>query len=79
MKLINVSSQLRCCAALLVSLCSALEALGKPNVIIIFTDDMGYADIGPFGNKYNTPNLDRMAKEGLKLADFYVSSVACTP
>jgi arylsulfatase A-like enzyme len=51
----------------------------KPNIVLFFVDDMGYADIGPFGDKYETPHLDRMASEGLKLADFYVSSVCCTP
>jgi len=51
----------------------------KPNIVLILTDDMGYADIAPFGNKYKTPNLDRMSAEGLKFSDFYVSSVACTP
>jgi len=51
----------------------------KPNVILIFTDDMGYGDIGPFSDKYKTPNLDRMAGEGMKWTNFYVSSVACTP
>jgi len=57
-----------------------LHAAEKPNIIIIFTDDMGYSDIGPFGNKtHSTPHLDRMAAEGQKLTDFYVSSSACTP
>ena len=51
----------------------------KPNVVIIFIDDMGYGDIGPFGSDHPTPNLDRMAEEGMKLTDFYVSSAACTP
>jgi hypothetical protein len=51
-----------------------------PNIVIIFIDDMGYGDIGPFGNTFNqTPNLDRMAREGLKLTQFYVSNTACTP
>ena len=41
-----------------------------PNVVVIFMDDMGYADIGPFGaTAYPTPHLDRMAKEGMKLTD----------
>ncbi|MBO35640.1 MAG: arylsulfatase, partial [Verrucomicrobiales bacterium] len=45
-----------------------------PNVVVIFMDDMGYADIGPFGAKaYPTPHLDRMAKEGRKFTDFYVT------
>jgi len=64
--------------ALCACMASAAEPQ-RPNIVIIFTDDMGYADIGPFGNKYKTPHLDRMAAEGLKLADFYVSSVCCTP
>ena len=51
-----------------------------PNIVFIFIDDMGYGDIGPFGSTLNkTPNLDRMAAEGVKLTQFYVSSTACTP
>ena len=50
-----------------------------PNVVIMFMDDMGYADIGPFGAKdYPTPNLDRMAKEGRKFTDFYVTQAVCS-
>ena len=48
----------------------------KPNVIIIFIDDLGYADIGPFGaTKQRTPHLDRMASEGMKLTSFYAAPV----
>ena len=48
-----------------------------PNVVVIFIDDMGYADIGPFGAEaYPTPHLDRMAKEGRKFTDFYVTQAA---
>ena len=44
----------------------------RPNLVVILIDDMGYGDIGPFGSKLNrTPNLDRMAEEGLKLTSFY--------
>jgi len=50
-----------------------------PNIVLIFIDDMGYGDIGPFGSDHPTPHLDRMAAEGMKLTDFYVSSSACTP
>ncbi|MBT3913903.1 MAG: sulfatase-like hydrolase/transferase, partial [Verrucomicrobia bacterium] len=50
-----------------------------PNVVVIFIDDMGYADIGPFGAKaYPTPHLDRMAKEGRKFTDFYVTQAVCS-
>ena len=56
-----------------------LHAAEKPNVIIIFCDDLGYGDIGPFGQKnYATPNLDRMAAEGRKFTNFHVSSAVCS-
>jgi arylsulfatase A len=55
-------------------------AVERPNIVLVFIDDMGYGDIGPFGNTVNkTPNLDRMAAEGLKLTQFYVANTACTP
>jgi len=48
----------------------------QPNVVIIFIDDLGYADIGPYGaTKQKTPNLDRMAQEGMKLTSFYAAPV----
>ena len=54
----------------------ALPAMAKPNFIVIFIDDMGYGDIGPFGSKLNrTPQLDRMASEGMKLTSFYAAPV----
>ncbi|HND50874.1 MAG TPA: sulfatase [Pirellulaceae bacterium] len=47
-----------------------------PNIVVIFIDDMGYADIGPFGaTKQKTPHLDRMAREGMKLTSFYAAPV----
>ena len=50
-----------------------------PNIVIMFMDDMGYADIGAFGAKaYPTPNLDQMAKEGRKFTDFYVTQAVCS-
>ena len=54
------------------------SAKKTPNVVIMFMDDMGYADIGAFGAKaYPTPNLDRMAKQGRKFTDFYVTQAVC--
>ncbi len=50
-----------------------------PNIVVIFIDDMGYADIGPFGAEgYATPNLDQMAKEGMRFTDFLVPSAVCS-
>ena len=57
-------------------LAPALSAARPPNVVVIFIDDMGYGDIGPFGaTKQRTPHLDRMAKEGMKLTSFYATPV----
>jgi arylsulfatase A-like enzyme len=62
---------------LLALLCSA--SARTPNVVLIFMDDMGYADIGPFGAEgYETPNLDRLAAEGRKFTDFYVTQAVCS-
>jgi arylsulfatase A len=52
------------------------SAAAKPNFVIIFIDDMGYGDIGPFGSTVNqTPHLDKMAAEGMKLTSFYAAPV----
>jgi len=52
----------------------------KPNVIIIFFDDMGYGDLGCYGSKVNrTPVIDAMAREGMKFTSFYVTSGVCSP
>ncbi len=52
----------------------------KPNFIIIFCDDLGYGDLGCFGSKkHRTPNIDRMANEGMRFTSFYVTSGVCTP
>jgi arylsulfatase A-like enzyme len=51
-----------------------------PNFILIFCDDLGYGDIGCFGSELNrTPNIDRVAEEGIMLTSFYSTSGVCTP
>ena len=51
----------------------------KPNIVIIFNDDMGYADIGKFGAEgYETPNIDRMADQGAVFRNFHVAQAVCT-
>jgi arylsulfatase A len=52
----------------------------KPNVVIIFADDLGYGDLSCYGSPtIRTPNLDRLAAEGLRFTDFYVAAEVCTP
>ena len=52
----------------------------RPNVIILFADDLGYGDVGCFGDgRYETPNLDRMAEAGVRLTNFYVPMPYCAP
>ena len=56
------------------------EAKKPPNFIVIFIDDMGYGDIEPFGSKLNkTPQLNRMAEEGMKMTSFYALAPVCSP
>ena len=51
----------------------------KPNIILIFADDLGYADVGCYGAKgFKTPNLDRMAKEGARFTSFYTGCSVCS-
>ena len=49
-----------------------------PNIVLILADDLGYADIGYNGGKASTPNIDRLASEGVKLQRFYVAPL-CSP
>lgn len=63
--------------------CHPLKSLSaakkKPNVIIIFTDDQGYSDVGCFGARgFETPHLDQLAKEGAKLTQFYTAQPVCS-
>jgi len=65
--------------ALLFVFAATLRAAERPNFIVINIDDLGYTDIGPYGSKVNrTPNLDRMAAEGMKLTNHYAAPV-CSP
>src|SRR5262245_35918259 len=55
-------------------------AVNKPNVILIIMDDLGYGDLGSYGVRdAKTPNLDRLAREGVRLTDAYANGPNCTP
>ena len=59
---------------------AAAEAAQRPNFIVIFCDNLGYGDVGCFGSKvHRTPNIDRMAEEGIRLTSFYATSGVCSP
>ena len=52
----------------------------KPNIIFILADDLGYGDLGSYGQKLiQTPRLDRMAAEGMRFTQFYAGSTVCAP
>ncbi len=74
MKLLNLT------AGLLLAGCTVLVAAVKPNLIIIMTDDQGYADVGFNGCKdIPTPNLDSLAKNGVRFPNAYVTFSVCSP
>src|SRR5678815_2624767 len=52
----------------------------RPNVVLIITDDVGYGDFGAYGAPdVKTPNIDRLAREGVKMTDFYANGSNCSP
>ena len=58
----------------------ARQPAPPPNVLLIVTDDLGYGDLGSYGaSDVRTPNIDRLAAEGVRLTDFYASGATCTP
>jgi uncharacterized sulfatase len=71
------------CKSLLLALFLApvtLLAAQRPNFLFVLIDDMGYADLSCYGQKaIETPNIDRMAKEGIRFTQFYVNSPICSP
>src|SRR5438132_2353368 len=57
---------------------TAAEPTRPPNFVFVYADDLGYGDLGCYGSKIPTPNLDRMAKEGMRFTDFYVAQAVCS-
>ena len=65
---------------LLTFLVAARGNAGQPNIILIFVDDLGYGDLGCYGNRvHETPHIDRLAKEGQRWTSFYASGATCVP
>ncbi|HSH14792.1 MAG TPA: sulfatase-like hydrolase/transferase, partial [Verrucomicrobiae bacterium] len=67
-------------ALLLALVADAFGATARPpNIVLIFTDDQGYADVGAFGaGGFKTPNLDRLAAQGRSFKQFYVAQAVCS-
>ncbi len=69
--------------ALAAMLCGAFVATSiaapKPNILLIFTDDQGTNDVGCYGSEIPTPNIDRLASEGVRFTQWYSASAICTP
>ena len=82
--LLALCALLGCTAALAIA-CAPLPAAAqgeasKPNVLVILTDDQGYADVGVYGSRHiETPHLDRLAREGVMLTQFYAGAPLCSP
>lgn len=77
-RLLLVALAIVCAAPMFARAQAVREA--RPNVVLIITDDMGWADLGSYGaTDIRTPNLDRLAAEGLRLTDFYSNGTTCSP
>jgi len=67
-------------AALLLSAAVHAQQPARPNVVLIITDDLGYGDLGSYGaTDIRTPHLDKLAREGARLTQFYANAPTCTP
>ncbi len=67
-------------AVALISSCSSAPDYGKPNIVFIMADDLGYGHLGSYGQeKIRTPNIDRLAVEGIRYTQFYSGSTVCAP
>jgi arylsulfatase A-like enzyme len=59
---------------------AAAQPASQPNILLIYTDDLGYGDVSSYGaTKIKTPNIDRLAKEGLRFTDGHAAAATCTP
>lgn len=71
---------LRLLVLLFFTLSTAHEArAGRPNILLVFTDDQGFHDVGCYGSEIPTPHIDRLAAEGVKFESWYSASSICTP
>ena len=68
------------CIAVSIGAAPQLTAAESPNIVLIFIDDMGWKDVGCYGNDFiDTPHIDRLAAEGMRFTDFYAAGAVCSP
>ena len=71
---------LGCALVALASTTPTTQAPPRPNIVMVLMDDLGYGDVGSYGAPdARTPNIDRLAREGVKLTDFYANHANCSP
>ena len=66
------------CWGTVASVCHAAGPTTRPNIVILLADDMGYSDLGCYGGEIETPNLDALARNGLRFTQFY-NTARCWP
>ena len=75
-----MSTRILTIAAFVLLTAGLAGAQSRPNVVLIMTDDAGYGDLGVYGaTDIRTPNLDGLARDGVRLTDFYANAPSCTP
>lgn len=67
------------CVLFLLTLNSASASSARPNVLLIFADDLGYGDVQCYGGLVKTPNIDRLAAEGMRFTTAYLPASVCSP
>ncbi len=76
----SIVQMLQVALVLFGSACVDIYAADKPNIVIIFADDLGYGDVSCYGaTKIKTPNIDRLAREGMKFTDAHAAASVCSP
>src|SRR5690242_7009331 len=76
---LNRRTFLKTAAGAAANLAWAQNRTSQPNIVLIYVDDLGYGDLGCYGSKIATPNLDQMAAEGARFLNFYSASAVCSP
>ncbi len=80
MKSMSVVLQTTLSAALFLMCVATLRAADPPNIILIFVDDLGWRDVGCYGNDFiDTPSIDQLARQGMRFTDFYAAGAVCSP